>query len=144
MDPMLTLTTMPSYSLQTHPTWQIPSHMNHPVLAATLQWICQKKLLDYQALRLMATSKPPNDLTCLCQVLGTEGAGQHLSGDRQTIHFKDFLEDYEQLFYELEERLVSKTACNTWYELCGHPIPNPPDQEQCTKDFRHLDNKWKR
>ena len=91
----------------------------------------------------MATSKPPNDLTCLCQVLGTEGARQRLSGDRQTIHFKDFLDDYEQLFYELEERLVSKTARNTWYELCGHPIPHPPDQEQCTKDFCHLNNEWK-
>ena len=67
-----------------------------------------------------------------------------MSGDRQTIHFKDFLDNYEQLFYELEERLVSKTARNTWYELCGHPIPHPPDQEQCTKDFHHLDNEWKR
>ena len=99
-------------------------------------------MTDYQSLRLMSTCKPTNDLTRLCQTLCQEGAGQHLSGDRQTIPFHEYATDFESLFHELEECLVSKNARNQWYELCGHNILHPPDQEQCTKDFRHLHNEW--
>ena len=99
-------------------------------------------MTDYQILHLMSTCKLTNDLTRLCQTLCQEGARQCLSGDQQTIPFHEYATNFKSLFYKLEECLVSKNARNQWYELCGHNIPHPPNQEQCTKDFRHLHNEW--
>ena len=97
---------------------------------------------DYQCIRALSKCKPENDFMHLCQVICTEGTVERLSENIQTIPFERHV-DLEELFYELEDCLVSKTAQNTFYEMCGHPIPHLPDLKACTQDFQSINNDWK-
>src|SRR5579863_6947369 len=101
-----------------------------------------KNMNDYQCIRALSKCKPENDFTCLCQVICTEGATECLSENIQTIPFERHV-NLEELFHELESRLISKTAHDTFHKMCRHPIPYPPNLEACTQDFQSINNDWK-
>ena len=122
--------------------WDIPSHVDYPRLDALLTHITLARTPDYVALHQLAKIKPPNHFTCLCQHLCMEGAAQYLSGRIQTVDFST--QDLEELFWDLEWHLSSKTVKNDFYEACGHPPPHPPMQEECCKVFRKLHEEWTR
>ena len=64
------------------------------------------------------------------------------SGTAKTLEFD--IPDLEELFYDLEWRLVSKTAINHFHAMCGLDEPYSPLHDECKKTFRHLDNEWRR
>ena len=66
----------------------------------------------------------------------------HLSGTKKTVEFD--VPDLEELFYDLEWRLTSKTAINHFYTTCGLDTPYSELHDECKKTFRHLDNEWRR
>jgi hypothetical protein len=104
-----------------------------------LAQIIDQRASDYAALHLLAKCKPANHFTSLCQHLCIEGAAQFLSGRAQTVEFD---QELEELFWDLEWRLASKTAKNDFYEACGLPPPHPPLQEKCQKAVRKLNTDW--
>ena len=104
-----------------------------------LAHIMEQKIPDYTALHHLAKCTPPNHFTSLCQHLCIEGAAQWLLGCVQTI---DFRQELEELFWDLEWRLVAKTAKNNFYAACRQPTPHPPMQEACQKVMRKYNNEW--
>jgi hypothetical protein len=124
------------------PQWDIPQRTDHPQLDNLLNHITRAKIPDYVALHCLAKCTPPNHFTALCQHLCIEGAAQYLSGRVQTVNFGE--QNLEDLFWDLEWRLSSKSAKNSFYEACGHPPPHPPMREECHRTFQKLHNEWKR
>ena len=129
-----------SYNVATE--WDIPSRQEHAELDHVLTYITRKHLPDYTALRMLGQCEPANDFTRLCQHLCMDGAAQRFSGEIQTTDF-DYA-DLEELFWNLEWHLCSKTVINSFYESCGFDIPYPPLHEQGTKTFRSLSREWER
>ena len=123
-------------------SWDVPSRQEHTELDHILTYIIRKRLPDYTALRMLGQCEPSNDFTHLCQYLCMDGAAQRFSGEIQTTDF-DYM-DLEELFWNLEWHLCSKTVINSFYKSCGFKIPYPSLHEQGTKIFRSLSCKWER
>jgi len=121
-------------------SWDILSRQEHDELDHVLTYIIRKQLPDYTALRMLGQCEPINDFTCLCQHLCMDSTTQPFLGEIQTADF-DYA-DLEELFYNLEWHLCSKSVINSFYESCGLEIPYPPLHEQGTKIFRSLSHEW--
>ena len=122
--------------------WNIPTRQEHTELNHVLAYIVRKQLPDYTVIRMLGQCEPINDLTRLCQHLCMDGAAQRLSGEIQTFDFNHT--DLEELFYNLDWHLCSKSVINSFYESCGFTEPYPPLHKQGTKIFRSLSRKWTR
>ena len=123
-------------------SWDIPLQQEHDELDHIFTYIVCKQLPDYTALRMLGQCEPINDFTQLCQHLFMDGTAQRFSGEIQTTDF-DYA-DLEELFYNLEWHLCSKTIINSFYKSCSFAIPYPPLYEQGTKIFRSLSCTWER
>ena len=123
-------------------SWDVPLQQEHSELNHVLTYVVHKRLPDYTALWMLGQCEPINDFMRLCQHLCMDGTTQWFSGEIQTADFN--YSDLEELFYNLEWHLCSKSVINSFYESCGFEIPYPPLHEQGTKIFRSLSHEWER
>lgn len=132
--------------------WDIPKRAEHPSIDGILSYLAEfhqqcgnviTLYTDYQIIRLISHAQPENDLTRLCKCLCMDGAAQGLSDRWCTVKAVQHNWELDELFGELLPHLCSRSATQSFYDMCCKVNPDNGWRRACQKAFRSMDKTWR-